>query len=93
MHSLPLLEPIECADWCADGDGHAAAVMRGDQVCWGFESYTSLALEPSDIADGVRFVDQGEVPLRRTHDAAGRSTGEKAGRGRSSCTFPPCFCW
>lgn len=53
VHSLPLLEPIECADWCADGDGHAAAVMRGDQVCWGFESYTSLALDllAVDLAD------------------------------------------
>lgn len=68
MHSLPLLEPIECADWCADGDGHAAAVMRGDQVCWGFESYTSLALEPSDIADGVRFDSRiGVMPRRRYH--------------------------
>lgn len=42
---FPTIRPIECAPWCADGDGHIRAVSRGDQNCWGASHYVELSLE------------------------------------------------
>jgi hypothetical protein len=39
------IRPIHCAPWCTDGDGHPAASMRDDQVCWGPDGYVEASTE------------------------------------------------
>jgi hypothetical protein len=42
---FPAIRSIECAPWCADGDGHVNATSRDDQICWGSGHYVELSLE------------------------------------------------
>lgn len=39
------IAPIQCAPWCKYGGGHTAAIMRGDQVCWGSDHYVDASRE------------------------------------------------
>jgi hypothetical protein len=48
-----LLPPVMCAPWCEDGDGHANAVFREDQTCWGPATYVDLSLEPTQDEAGA----------------------------------------
>lgn len=45
--------PVMCAPWCEDGDGHANAVFREDQTCWGPATYVDLSLEPTQDEAGA----------------------------------------
>lgn len=52
---------IECAPWCADGQGHADAIMRSDQSCWSASNAVVLGLAegapalPIAVQDGVKL--------------------------------------
>jgi hypothetical protein len=39
------IRPVQCEPWCVDGDGHFAAAMRDDQVCWGPGSYVEASTD------------------------------------------------
>jgi hypothetical protein len=39
------IPPVVCAPWCVDGDGHTNEAFRGDQTCWGYDTYVDLSLE------------------------------------------------
>jgi hypothetical protein len=62
---LPI-PPIVCAPWCVDRDGHTNAVFRGDQTCWGFDTYVDLSLEDVTREEyGVYVQRIGATPYRR----------------------------
>src|ERR1700730_3471315 len=50
----PSIQPIVCAPWCTDGDGHANEHFSEDQTCWGAATYVALSREDADVDLGGR---------------------------------------
>lgn len=58
-------QTVQCAPWCADGDGHPDYFLRADQNCYGYQHKVVLALEPGApvLAPGEETVAYGAPGL------------------------------
>jgi hypothetical protein len=54
MAERPVLPPIECTPWCADGNGHPGCNFLEDQWCGGVELRSPASRYPDVLmSDGV----------------------------------------